>query len=100
RQKNPTYVVPPAQEARRETLALHLKGRPLAPDLDLAALAAALEYYSATDMRFIVDEAAREAMLLDEDIHHGSFNSAMVRVRRSFGPETESQYRLIDQRGF
>jgi TonB family protein len=94
------YVGPPDQEARREMLALHLKGRPVAPDLDLAVLAAALDYYSASDIRFMVDEAAREAMLRDEDIHHGSFQSAMARIPRSFGPETESQYRLIEQRGF
>src|ERR1700682_922225 len=33
------YVGPPDEEARKEMLALHLEGRPLAKDFDLGALA-------------------------------------------------------------
>jgi transitional endoplasmic reticulum ATPase len=94
------YVEPPDPEARREMLALHLKDRPVDPHLDLTALAQTLDYYSASDLRFLVDEAARRAMRREEAIHQGSFESAMARIPRSFGPETESQYRLIEQRGF
>jgi transitional endoplasmic reticulum ATPase len=50
------YVGPPDEEARREMLALHLEGRPLARGLDYGALAKATEFYSASDLRFLVDE--------------------------------------------
>ena len=48
--------------------ALHLEGRPLAKGLDLGALAKATEFYSASDLRFLVDEAARYALIRNEDI--------------------------------
>jgi transitional endoplasmic reticulum ATPase len=43
------YVGPPDREARREVLAMHLKGRPITTDLDLDALAATFDRYSASD---------------------------------------------------
>jgi ATP-dependent 26S proteasome regulatory subunit len=94
------YVGPPDAEARREMLALHLEGRPVATDLDLGTLAEALEGYSASDIRFLVDEAARDALRRTQDITHESFRSAMTRVQPSVTPEIEAQYRSIEQRGF
>lgn len=94
------YVGPPDAEARREMLALHLEGRPVAPDCDLGVLADALEGYSASDIRFLVDEAARDALRRTQDITHESFRSAMTRVQPSVTPEIEDQYRSIEQRGF
>jgi len=94
------YVGPPDLEARREMLALHLEGRPVAPDFDLGGLAEALECYSASDIRFLVDEAARDALKEAQDITNESFRSAMARARPSVTPEIEAQYRSIEQRGF
>lgn len=94
------YVGPPDAEARREMLVLHLKGRPVAGDLDLEALAGSLEHYSASDIRFLVDEAARYALRTAQDITYESFRSAMARVRPSVAAEVEAQYRSIEQRGF
>jgi AAA+ superfamily predicted ATPase len=94
------YVGPPDAEARREMLVLHLEGRPVAVDLDLGVLAEALEGYSASDIRFLVDEAARDAMRRGQDITHESFRSALARVKPSVTPEIEDQYRSIEQRGF
>ncbi len=93
------YVGPPDAEARREMLALHLEGRPLAADFDVAALAEALEGYSASDIRFLVDEAARDALKRRQDITNESFRSAMARIQPSVTPEIEAQYRSIEQRG-
>jgi transitional endoplasmic reticulum ATPase len=93
------YVGPPDAEARREMLGLHLEGRPVATDLDLGTLAEALEGYSASDIRFLVDEAARDALRRTQDITHESFRSAMTRVQPSVTPEIEDQYRSIEQRG-
>jgi AAA+ superfamily predicted ATPase len=94
------YVGPPDLEARREMLALHLEGRPVAADFDVRALAEALEGYSASDIRFLVDEAARDALKRREDIASESFRSAMARVQPSVTSEIEAQYRSIEQRGF
>jgi len=93
------YIGPPDAEARREMLTLHLEGRPVAADLDLGALAEALEYYSASDIRFLVDEAARDALKKAQDITNESFRSAIARVRPSVTPDIEAQYRSIEQRG-
>lgn len=93
------YVGPPDAEARREMLALHLEGRPVEADLDLGALAEALEGYSASDIRFLVDEAARDALKKAQDISQESFRSVMERVPPSVTPEIEAQYRSIEQRG-
>src|SRR5436190_4545612 len=62
------YVGPPDVEARREMLALHLEGRPVAADLEIESLAQALQGYSASDIRFLVDEAARAALRDRQDI--------------------------------
>ena len=94
------YVGPPDAEARREMLALHLEGRPVAVDFDLGALADALEGYSASDIRFLVDEAARGALNRLKDITNESFRSAMARIQPSVTSEIEAQYQSIEQRGF
>ena len=94
------YVGPPDAEARREMLLLHLKGRPVAGRFDVGALADSLEWYSASDIRFLVDEAARHALKMAQDITNESFRSAMARVQPSVTPEIEAQYRSIEQRGF
>lgn len=93
------YVGPPDEEARREMLALHLEGRPLASDFNIEQLAAKLECYSASDLKFLVDEAARDALKSDEAITHESFRSAMARVNPSISAETERNYQSIEQRG-
>jgi transitional endoplasmic reticulum ATPase len=93
------YVGAPDEEARREMLALHLKGRPLVRGLDYGALARATEFYSASDLRFLVDEAARNALSKNQSIDIGSFLSAMTKIHPSVTPEVESRYQTIQQRG-
>jgi AAA+ superfamily predicted ATPase len=93
------YVGPPDAEARKEMLALHLQKRPLDADVDLMALALSLAGYSASDIRFLVDEAAREALKHGGDITSESFRFAVRRVPPSVTAEIEEQHRSIDQRG-
>ena len=93
------YVGPPDADARREMLGLHLEGRPIAPDLDLGALAEMLDGYSASDLRFLVDEAARDALRARTDIGRACFMSAMGRVRPSVTPQVAAQYQSIEERG-
>jgi AAA+ superfamily predicted ATPase len=93
------YVGAPDVEARREMLILHLAGRPLSDELDPEQLAEALAGYSASDLRFLVDEAAREALLSNMPISTEAFNQAMARITPSIPPELELQYQSIEQRG-
>ena len=93
------YVGRPDLDARTEMLALHLQGRPVAADVDLTLLALMLEGYSASDLRFLVDEAARESLKLRQEITNASFATARTRVRPSITPEVESQSRSIEERG-
>jgi len=94
------YVGPPDLEARKEMLTFHLEGRPLAPDTDIEALAETLSGYSASDLRFLVDEAARDALRVRQPISIESFQSAMARIQPSVTSEIEVQYQSIEQRGF
>jgi hypothetical protein len=93
------YVGPPDLEAREEMLGLHLGGRPVAAELDTTALAKELAGFSASDIRFLVDEAARTAMQSNQTIGHESFVAALKRVRPSVPPEVEEEYQAIEQRG-
>jgi len=93
------YVGPPDLDARREMLALHLSGRPVDAALDLGALAKALGGYSASDIRFLVDEAAREAFRGGRQIDDDAFAVALARTAPSVTPEIEAQFRSVEQRG-
>lgn len=58
-------VVPvdlPGPEARREVLAVHARGRPLAPEVDLSTIADRTEGASPADLAALVTEAARRAL--------------------------------------
>jgi AAA+ superfamily predicted ATPase len=94
------WVGPPDLEARIEMLSLHLQGRPVALEVDLTLLALVLEGYSASDLRFLVDEAAREALQTADEINSESFEAARARIPPSVTPEVEAQSRSIEQRGF
>ena len=56
------YVPPPDADARTEILKAASRNTPLAPDVDLAELAASLDGYSAADCAALVREAALTAM--------------------------------------
>jgi transitional endoplasmic reticulum ATPase len=56
------YVPPPDAAARAEILRAVAKNTPLSEDVDLAALAAELDGYSAADCSALVREAALTAM--------------------------------------
>lgn len=58
----------PDQETRRLMFVHHLKGRPLADDIDMERLAALTEGYSSSDIAFIANDAALMAALADENI--------------------------------
>ncbi len=93
------YVGPPDEEARSDMLALHLKGRPVSNLLSLDSLAKQLSGYSASDLRFLVDEAARSALNFRRDISDEDVATARRKIKPSVPPEVEAEYNTIDERG-
>jgi Cdc6-like AAA superfamily ATPase len=93
------YVSPPDREAREEMLRLHLAKRPVSASVDLPALSQELAGYSASDIKFLVDEAARDALIRNVEIDEASFQRALSRITPSVPPETELLYQSIEQRG-
>ena len=59
------YVGTPDRQARESMFGLHLRGRPLDGKVDLGGLADRTEGRIASDIRFLVDEAARQALAAD-----------------------------------
>jgi transitional endoplasmic reticulum ATPase len=55
-------IDPPDRQGRREILAVHSRAMPLAPDVDLAALAAATHGYVGADLAALCREAAMAAL--------------------------------------
>lgn len=62
------FVGPPDKEARREMFEMNLKNRKTDFGIDLERLASLTEGYVSSDIRFIVDEAARAALSNGESI--------------------------------
>ena len=83
------YVPPPDAEARVEILRAAAKNTPLASDVDLPALAASLEGYSAADCAALVREAALTAMresLEATEVTSAHVSKARDSVRASLDP--------------
>lgn len=56
------YLPPPDVSARKAMFELHLKDRPVGNDLNIDRLAELTEYYVASDISFMVNEASRSAL--------------------------------------
>ncbi|RKN54403.1 AAA family ATPase [Micromonospora costi] len=83
------YVPPPDGPARAEILRAAARQVPLAPDVDLAALGAELDGFSAADCAALVREAALAAMresLNATTVTAGHVAAARRRVRPSLDP--------------
>jgi transitional endoplasmic reticulum ATPase len=83
------YVPPPDADARAEILRSSSRNMPLASDVDLAALAAELDGYSAADCAGLVREAALTAMresLSAAEVTAAHLAKARTGVRPSLDP--------------
>ncbi|MFY1674855.1 AAA family ATPase [Plantactinospora sp. WMMB334] len=83
------YVPPPDTAARAEILRAAARNVPLAPEVELAALAGELTGFSAADCAALVREAALAAMresLEASTVHAGHVAAARERVRPSLDP--------------
>ena len=75
----------PDAETRKLMFAHHLKGRPLADDIDTEALAAMTDNYAASDIAFIVNEASMMAALADELVSQNHIVNSIKSNRSSLG---------------
>ncbi|MEV0295643.1 AAA family ATPase [Nocardia sp. NPDC050710] len=97
------FVPPPDADARREILRTAGRSVPLAADVDLAALAAELDGYSAADCAALLREAALSAMRRDveaADVTAADVAAARKVVRPSLDPaQVESLRQYAENRG-
>lgn len=70
-------VPAPEHETRRLMFVHHLKGRPLAEDIDLDRLADQTDGYASSDIAFIANDAALIAALADEPICQRHFEDSI-----------------------
>ncbi|MCU0491605.1 MAG: AAA family ATPase [Chloroflexaceae bacterium] len=84
------FVAPPDEEARRDILRLHLRGKPASEDVDAARLARDTDGFSGADLRALVDATAEEAMR--EALRTGKISplttNGMLRALRNQRPST------------
>ncbi len=74
-------VSPPDQRGRRQILAVHTRGVPLAPDADLDAVAAQTPGMVGADLANLVNEAALLAARRDHDrVNMADFNDSVEKV--------------------
>ncbi|MGQ4617581.1 AAA family ATPase [Nocardia sp. R7R-8] len=97
------FVPPPDAAARREILRTASRAVPLADDVDLDALAAELDGYSAADCAALLRESALAAMRRDvhaADITAADVLAAQTVVRPSLDPsQIDTLRRYADSRG-
>ncbi|GLZ55065.1 AAA family ATPase [Actinomycetospora sp. NBRC 106378] len=96
------YVPPPDAEARAAVLRAASKSTPLADDVDLDALGASLEGYSAADCAALVREAALTAMrasLDSTEVTAAQFEAARQVVRPSLDPRQLAELEAYANRG-
>ena len=88
------YVGPPDEEARREMFQMYLEGRYTDLGIDYDRLASLTDGYVSSDIRFLVDEAARMALARDERIDMGTLEAAMGAHPPAQGAEEATKRRI------
>ena len=86
------YVPLPDYEARREMFKLYLKNRPVEDSIDVDSLAKSTEGYIASDIAFIVNDAAMTAAYSRELITNSLLNTSINNIRPSLRKESIEIY--------
>ncbi len=92
------YVGPPDILAITEMLRFHLDGRPVSPQLSIDSFAEAIagQGYSASDLKLLVDEAAKIAMRHGGDVGYEHLEAAAAqKVRPSITDDVQAEYQLF-----
>lgn len=85
------YVPLPDQEARREMFKLHLEGRPC-EDIDAEKLATLTDGYIASDIAYIVNDAAMGAAFSDQPISQKILEETISSIHPSINKEVVKIY--------
>jgi len=89
------YVEPPDFEARIEMFRLYMKDRPAAPDIDLKQLAGLSENYVSSDIKFIVNEASRNALMERVLITQNHLEEVLRKTSPSISENQIRQYEIF-----
>lgn len=91
------YVPMPDKEARSEMFKLHLNGRPCG-DIDAERLAEMTEGYIASDVAYIVNDAAMGAAFSDQPITQQLLETTISSIRPSISKEVINSYENLRQK--
>ena len=88
------YIPMPDEEARFEMFKLHLKDRPTT-EIDLQKLAKETEGYIASDIAYIVNDAAMNAGLQNIPINESLIEASLKQTPPSVRPDVVKQYERV-----
>lgn len=91
------YVPMPDKEARREMFKLHLSGRPCG-EIDSERLADLTDGYIASDIAYIVNDAAMGAAFSDQPITQQLLETTIGSIHPSISKEVVSSYENLRQK--
>lgn len=91
------YLPIPDKEARAGIFQIHMAGRPYDIGINYDRLAELTEYYVASDIAYIVNEAARVALEQDCDITQEILEEAIKQTSPSVSKQTIDEYEKIKQ---
>jgi len=91
------YIPMPDKEARSEMFKLHLSGRPCA-DIDSDRLADLTDGYIASDIAYIVNDAAMGAAFNDQPITQQLLEEVISTIRPSIGKDVANSYESLRQK--
>lgn len=91
------YVPMPDKDARREMFKIHLDGRPC-EDLDMEYLAELTDGYIASDIAYIVNDAAMGAAFSDKPITQQLLEETISSIHPSLSKEVVNSYENLRQK--
>lgn len=91
------YVPMPDKDARREMFKIHLDGRPCG-DLDMEHLAELTDGYIASDIAYIVNDAAMGAAFSDKPITQQLLEETISSIHPSLSKEVVNNYENLRQK--
>ena len=91
------YVPMPDKDARREMFRIHLDGRPC-EDLDMEYLAELTDGYIASDIAYIVNDAAMGAAFSDKPITQQLLEETISSIHPSLSKEVVNSYENLRQK--
>ena len=92
------YLPPPDREARKAMFKLYLSSRPVDLGVNYDELADRTENYVSSDIKFIVDEASRQALKSEERISQAILTSIIDESQPSVSLVELEKYQALRER--